>query len=115
MTGISASRMNAAHGPSGDEGGVRAKIEELARPYADEMIADTLGNLIVRKKGAAQKKYCSIAASIALSWGTGAGRMYSSMSGAMTAGTAPYSSYQYLAAARCSSGAGHSFQPPKGK
>ena len=45
-------QLNAAHGPSGDEGGVRAKIEELARPYADEMITDTLGNLIVRKKGA---------------------------------------------------------------
>lgn len=45
-------QLNTAHGPSGDEGGVRAKIEELARPYADEMITDTLGNLIVRKKGA---------------------------------------------------------------
>ena len=44
-------QLNAAHGPSGDEGGVRAKIEELARPYADEIITDTLGNLIVHKKG----------------------------------------------------------------
>ena len=43
--------LNRTHGPSGDEGGVRAKIEELARPYADEMITDTLGNLIVHKKG----------------------------------------------------------------
>lgn len=45
-------QLNAAHGPSGDEGPVRAKIEELARTYADEIITDTLGNLIVHKKGA---------------------------------------------------------------
>lgn len=44
-------RLNAAHGPAGDEAGIRAVIEELARPYADEMTTDTLGNLIVRKKG----------------------------------------------------------------
>lgn len=43
--------LNRTHGPSGDEGGVRAKIEELARPFADEVTADTLGNLIVHKKG----------------------------------------------------------------
>lgn len=44
-------RLNAAHGPAGDEAGIREVIMELARPYADEMTADTLGNLIVRKKG----------------------------------------------------------------
>ena len=43
--------LNETHGPSGDEGSVRAKIEELARPFADEVTADTLGNLIVHKKG----------------------------------------------------------------
>lgn len=43
--------LNQTHGPSGDEGGVREKIEELAKPYGDEVITDTLGNLIVRKKG----------------------------------------------------------------
>ncbi|MCI9155348.1 MAG: M42 family metallopeptidase [Lawsonibacter sp.] len=43
--------LNAAHGPSGDEEDVRAKIEELVRPFADEIFTDTLGNLIVRKKG----------------------------------------------------------------
>jgi len=43
--------LNQTHGPSGDEGGIREKIAELARPYAGEVIADTLGNLIVRKKG----------------------------------------------------------------
>ena len=43
--------LNKTHGPSGDEGGVREKITELARPYADEMFTDTLGNLIVHKKG----------------------------------------------------------------
>lgn len=44
-------RLNSAHGPAGDESGVREVIAELARPYADEMTTDTLGNLIVRKKG----------------------------------------------------------------
>ena len=43
--------LSQTHGPSGDERGVRAKIEELARPYADEIITDTLGSLIVHKKG----------------------------------------------------------------
>ena len=43
--------LNSVHGPSGDEREVRAKIEELARPFADEIITDTLGNLIVHKKG----------------------------------------------------------------
>lgn len=47
--------LNTAHGPSGDEGGVRAVMEHLAKPYADEMTADTLGNLIVRKKGSGPK------------------------------------------------------------
>lgn len=44
-------QLNETHGPSGDEGGVREKIEALARPRADEVVTDTLGNLIVRKKG----------------------------------------------------------------
>ena len=48
-------KLNAAHGPSGDEGGVRAVIEELVRPYADEITADTMGNLVVRKKGPGPK------------------------------------------------------------
>ncbi len=43
--------LNKTHGPSGDEGGVREKIAELAKPWADEMFTDTLGNLIVHKKG----------------------------------------------------------------
>ena len=43
--------LNTAHGPSGDEGAVREVIASLARPYADEVTADTLGNLIVRKRG----------------------------------------------------------------
>ena len=47
--------LNKTHGPSGDEGGVRAKIAELARPFAGEIITDTLGNLIVHKKGTGPK------------------------------------------------------------
>ena len=43
--------LNAAHGPSGDEGDVREAIARLAAPYADEVTTDTLGNLIVHKKG----------------------------------------------------------------
>ena len=48
-------KLNTAHGPSGDEGGVRSVIEELARPYADAMTTDTMGNLIVRKRGEGPK------------------------------------------------------------
>ena len=44
-------QLSTAHGPSGDEGEVREKIAQLARPFADEVITDTLGNLIVHKKG----------------------------------------------------------------
>ena len=47
--------LNAAHGPSGDEGGIREVIARLAQPFADEVRTDTLGNLIVRKKGAGPK------------------------------------------------------------
>jgi len=47
--------LNSAHGPSGDEGDVRAVIEKLATPYAGEVSTDTLGNLIVRKKGSGPK------------------------------------------------------------
>ena len=41
-----------AHGPSGDEREVRELIASLAAPYADEITTDTMGNLIVHKKGA---------------------------------------------------------------
>ena len=47
--------LSQTHGPSGDEGGVRAKIQALAQPFADEVITDTLGNLIVHKKGEGPK------------------------------------------------------------
>ena len=43
--------LNAAHGPSGDEGGIRQVIARLARPLADEVRTDTLGNLMVHKRG----------------------------------------------------------------
>ena len=43
--------LNAAHGPSGDEGGIRERLVELARPLADEISTDTMGNLIVRMLG----------------------------------------------------------------
>ncbi len=37
--------------PTGCEGCIADKIEELARPFADEIYRDALGNLIVHKKG----------------------------------------------------------------
>lgn len=43
--------LNAAHGPSGDEGQIRDAIEALAAPYADEISTDTMGNLIVHRRG----------------------------------------------------------------
>ena len=48
-------QLNAAHGPAGDEGGIREVIERLARPYADEITTDPMGSLIVRKKGTGPK------------------------------------------------------------
>lgn len=47
--------LNAAHGPSGDEGGIAGVIAELARPFADEVTTDTMGSLIVHKKGSGPK------------------------------------------------------------
>ena len=43
--------LNACHGPAGDEGQICETIKKLAEPYADECTVDTLGNLIVHKKG----------------------------------------------------------------
>lgn len=43
--------INACHGPSGDESGVADAIEAMARPYADDIRRDVMGNLIVHKKG----------------------------------------------------------------
>jgi len=37
---------------SGDEGEVRRIVLEEAKPYADELKVDALGNVLVRKKGA---------------------------------------------------------------
>lgn len=48
-------KLNAAHGPSGDEDGIRAVIRELAVPYADSVETDVMGNLIVRKGGRGPK------------------------------------------------------------
>ncbi len=47
--------LTAPHGPSGDEEDIREKIAELAKPYADEIGTDALGNLIVRRKGSGPK------------------------------------------------------------
>ena len=43
--------LNRAHGPSGDEGEIREVIRALAEPYADEITADTMGSLIVHRRG----------------------------------------------------------------
>ena len=42
-------KLNSCFGPSGCETEVREKIAELARPFADEIRTDTMGNLIARK------------------------------------------------------------------
>ena len=43
--------LTAASGVSGFEAPVRSLIAEKCRPYADEMSVDTMGNLIVFKRG----------------------------------------------------------------
>lgn len=45
------SQLTALFGPSGQEERVAQAISKLAEPYADEITTDTLGNLIVHKKG----------------------------------------------------------------
>lgn len=40
-----------ASGVSGDEGEIREILKSFAKPYADEIITDSIGNLIVFKKG----------------------------------------------------------------
>lgn len=47
--------LNACHGPSGDEGEISAAILKLAAPFADACYTDTLGNLIVHRKGTGRK------------------------------------------------------------
>ena len=47
--------LNACHGPSGDEGRIAVALKLLAAPYADECWTDTLGNLIVHRKGSGAK------------------------------------------------------------
>lgn len=49
------SKLTAVFGPSGQETGIAQTISQLARPYADEITTDTLGNLIVHKKGSGPK------------------------------------------------------------
>lgn len=48
-------KLTEAYGPSGREEGIRDTIKKMIESYADEIIVDTLGNLIVRKKGPGKK------------------------------------------------------------
>ena len=43
-------------GVSGDEGDIRAYIKEKIAPFANEIIVDTIGNIIALKKGNSEKK-----------------------------------------------------------
>ena len=47
--------LSSAHGPSGDEADIRNILSELASPMADEVAWDTMGNLIVHRKGRGSK------------------------------------------------------------
>lgn len=47
--------LNACHGPSGDEREIAAVLETVAAPYADKCKRDTLGSLIVHRKGKGPK------------------------------------------------------------
>ena len=44
-----------AHGPSGNEGGIREAIQKLAAPYGGEASTDTMGNLTIHKPGPGPK------------------------------------------------------------
>ena len=45
------SALTAVFGPSGQEAEIARMISDLARPYADEITTDTMGNLIVHRRG----------------------------------------------------------------
>lgn len=47
--------LNSCHGPAGDEGEVANTLKRLAEPYADACTIDTMGNLIVHKRGPGPK------------------------------------------------------------
>lgn len=47
--------LHGCFGPSGQEKQIADRLGELARPMADEVAADTLGNLIVHKEGSGPK------------------------------------------------------------
>jgi putative aminopeptidase FrvX len=44
-------RLVEAYGPSGREEGIAAVIQDLVRPYADDLRTDTMGNVIAFKRG----------------------------------------------------------------
>ncbi|MCL1820755.1 MAG: M42 family peptidase [Oscillospiraceae bacterium] len=48
-------KLSSIAAPSGNEQALRNCLADLAKPYADECDTDTLGNLIVRKKGSGKK------------------------------------------------------------
>ena len=48
-------KLTLCYGPSGREDNIRKIIEDVAKPYADEIKTDALGNLIVHKKGSGKK------------------------------------------------------------
>ncbi|WP_195278661.1 M42 family metallopeptidase [Clostridium sp. J1101437_171009_A5] len=47
--------LNACHAPSGNEREIAQAIQTLAAPYADDISVDTLGNVIVHRKGIGPK------------------------------------------------------------
>lgn len=52
----------ALSGPSGREEQVRSYIEEYAKPYADEMLTDPIGNLYVFRKGMSSERTLMVCA-----------------------------------------------------
>jgi len=48
-------QLTAIYGPSGREEAIRKEILKLASPYVDESMTDTMGNLILHKKGKGPK------------------------------------------------------------
>ena len=49
------STLTAICGPAGRESAVAKTVEEMARPYVDEVTVDVLGNVIAHKKGKGPK------------------------------------------------------------
>ena len=95
-----------ADAPSGNEGSVREIIEAACRDFADEMYTDTLGNLVVVRRGRKnESKPNNAGVTAGAAMDAAAGKEESAQAGAATASASAAADAAKARAARQSSGA----------